>query len=69
MPSKHLKVGHNQPDSETPFEWRFAGGLIVARYTARGWTAGVCVIEFLFTSACTIALRIYRKSLFSRTDQ
>ena len=28
--SKHIKTGHYQPTSETPFEWRCAGGLIVA---------------------------------------
>ena len=30
-PSIHLKADHNQPASETPFKWRFAGGLIVVR--------------------------------------
>ena len=24
--------GHHRPTSETPFEWRFAGGPIVARF-------------------------------------
>ena len=28
-PSKHLKAGHYRPISETPFEWRFAGGPMV----------------------------------------
>ena len=31
-PSKHTKVGHYRPTSKTPFEWRFAGGPIVARF-------------------------------------
>ena len=30
-PSKRLKSGHYQPVSETPCEWRFAAGPIVAR--------------------------------------
>ena len=30
-PSKHVKVGHNRPAIETPFEWRFASGPIVTR--------------------------------------
>ena len=30
--SKHLKAGHLRPASETPFEWRFAGGSMVARH-------------------------------------
>ena len=28
-PSKHLEAGHYRPTSETPFEWRFAGGPMV----------------------------------------
>ena len=32
-----LKAGHHWPVSETPFEWRFAGGPMVARhYTYAG---------------------------------
>ena len=31
-PGKHLKAGHHRPTSETPLEWRFAGGLMVARH-------------------------------------
>ena len=31
MPSKPIKSGSNQPTSETPFKWRFAGRLIVAQ--------------------------------------
>ena len=30
-PSNHIRSDHYRPDSETPSEWRFAGGLIVAR--------------------------------------
>ena len=29
--AKHPKAGHLWPASEMPFEWRFAGGLMVAR--------------------------------------
>ena len=29
--SKHPKVGHYQPASETPFTWGFAGGSMLAR--------------------------------------
>ena len=32
IPSNHLIAGHHWPASETPFEWRFAGGPIVARH-------------------------------------
>ena len=32
IPSKHLKVGHHQPASETPFTWRFADGMMVVQY-------------------------------------
>ena len=31
FPSKHIKVGHQLPTSETPFGWRFIGGSLVAR--------------------------------------
>ena len=31
FPSKQLKAGHYRLTSETPFEWRFAGGPIEAR--------------------------------------
>ena len=31
-PSKHLKVGHHRPASETPFERRFAGVPMVAEH-------------------------------------
>ena len=35
----HTLSGHYQPASETPFEWRFAGGPIVARfYMLIGWS-------------------------------
>ena len=30
---QHLKVGHHRLASETPFEWRFAGGPMVARHS------------------------------------
>ena len=30
--SKLIEAGHYRPASETPFKWRFTGGLIVARY-------------------------------------
>ena len=31
-PSQHTMSGHHRPTRETPFEWRFAGGPIVARF-------------------------------------
>ena len=31
-PGKHLKAGHLRPASETPFEWHFACGPMVARH-------------------------------------
>ena len=31
IPEKHLKACHYGPTNETPFEWRFAGGPIVAQ--------------------------------------
>ena len=31
-PCKHLKAGHQRPASETPFKWRFAGGLMADRH-------------------------------------
>ena len=31
VPSKHVKLGHYRPASETPSKWRFAGGPILAR--------------------------------------
>ena len=31
LSSKHVKLGHYRPASETPSGWRFAGGPIVAR--------------------------------------
>ena len=30
-PSQHSMLGHHRPASGTPFEWRFAGGPMVAR--------------------------------------
>ena len=30
-PSKHVKAGHYLPSSETPSQWRFAVGPMVAR--------------------------------------
>ena len=32
-----LKVGHNWPASETPFEWRFAGGSMMAQHWMLAW--------------------------------
>ena len=29
LPSKHVKSGNQRPASDTPSEWRFAGGPIV----------------------------------------
>ena len=29
---KHIQAGHHLSASETPLEWRFAGGPIVAQY-------------------------------------
>ena len=29
---KHLKAAYHRPTSETPFQWRFAGGLMVDRH-------------------------------------
>ena len=31
FPSKYLKVGHYWPASETPYEWRFAGGSEISK--------------------------------------
>ena len=31
-PGHHTMSGHYRPTSQTPFEWRFAGGPIVARF-------------------------------------
>ena len=39
LPMKHLKAVHHWPASETPFEWRFACGPMVARH---------CVLSGLF---------------------
>ena len=35
-PVKHLKAGNHRSASETPFKWRFAGGLIFARQSYTG---------------------------------
>ena len=32
LPSQHSTVGHYRPASETPFQWRFTGRLIIARF-------------------------------------
>ena len=32
VPTQHTVTGHYRPASETPLEWRFAGGRIVARF-------------------------------------
>ena len=34
----HLKADHHRSAGETPFEWRFAGGLMLARHS---WLAGL----------------------------
>ena len=44
MPSHHPISGHNRPVSETPFQWRFAGGPIVARF----YVLTVCISFFVF---------------------
>ena len=31
LPTKHVKTGNYRPASETPSEWRYTGGPIVAR--------------------------------------
>ena len=31
LPSQHSMLDHHQHTSETPFKWRFAGGLMMAR--------------------------------------
>ena len=31
-PSPHTTCGHSRPSSETPFEWRFTGGPLVAGF-------------------------------------
>ena len=31
LASQHSNLGHYRPANETPFKWRFAGGLMVAR--------------------------------------
>ena len=36
QPGKHLRACCNRPSSETPFEWRFAGGPLVARHCVLG---------------------------------
>ena len=42
-PCTYLKSGHNQSASETPFEWRFAGGPIVAQDLC--WLGSGSVVE------------------------
>ena len=32
LPSQHSMVGHNRHASETPFQWRFAGGPMMANF-------------------------------------
>ena len=32
LPSQHSTMGHYRPASETPFQWRFAGRPIIARF-------------------------------------
>ena len=41
LPRMHVKSGHYRSVSETPSEWRFAGGPIVARdWILAGFTLG-----------------------------
>ena len=37
IPIKHLKAGHYRPASETPFQWRFAGGQMAALHCMLAW--------------------------------
>ena len=37
LPSQQSVLGHHRLTSETPFEWRFAGGPIVARFQMFTW--------------------------------
>ena len=32
LPSHHSMLGHHRPASESPFKWRFAGRLMMARF-------------------------------------
>ena len=32
LPSQYSMLGHHWPASETPFKWRFAGGLMMPRF-------------------------------------
>ena len=32
LPSQHSMLGHHWPDSETPFQWHFAVGTMMARF-------------------------------------
>ena len=56
--SKHMKAGHQQTTGETPFQWRFAAGPIVAR---GGLLAGrkcqVSSQQFIFKHA-----KVHRKT-------
>ena len=54
-PSKHPKAGHHRPTSETPFEWRFAGGPMVARHFV---LAGVLYLQNFYTFSIHITVAI-----------
>ena len=32
LPSQHSMLGHHRPATEAPFEWRFAGGPMIALF-------------------------------------
>ena len=40
LPSQHTVSGHHRLISETPFKWRFAGGLMLAYFSM--FTGAVC---------------------------
>ena len=52
-PSKHPKAGHHRTASETPFEWCFAGGPIVAGHCV---LAGVLYLQISYTSSIHITV-------------
>ena len=38
LPSQHAMSGHHRPSSETPFEWRFVSGPMIARLQIFTWS-------------------------------
>ena len=53
VPSKHFKADQHRPDSETPFEWRFAGVPMVDP------TLNVeRVVLFVFSSLANITMEL-----------